>query len=195
MAPAGKPRRVTLRRSRPPFLKRVVVHPFTVAAFLRYNEVMAEVAYLVKRTKMVEPNARTMRANLTLVRRLQLADIACPEEPCLFFLGWDVGGNFDRVLDAVMDNAVNDWPAYRSVMSTEAKPRKAGSVEGDIQKVCQFYPGKTPGDVLAWPMSVFVFTVRGIEKADEKYEPSSDQDAEPAPIDVLGRIPGVAVVH
>lgn len=173
-----KPLRVTLWSWQPPWVRRCAARQLTLGRFLDLAEVVN--AKLMKMALMLDrqPTQLEILASMREAEIFAMADACFPDEPAGFFVPFLTRRNVLKVLCAL--EATNDVPGLLGLMKVGPYKRKVGSVDGDVERVCRQYQGVTPEQVHAWPMDVFLRTIRGLEDADKQYDPTSDESAQPA---------------
>lgn len=180
---------VRLWRAAPPFTKRVTVGQITVAGFLELLRLLvgkaAEVRTLAGRDVSPEELIRELREP----EFNALADSVCRGEEAGFFSRWLSLRNVRAIYLASFK--VNNWTRIFSCVDWSGqKKRRKGSLVGDIQAMCMMFPGLDPMTVQnEWPMEDFLAFIDAMNLTIEQDEP------EPMPIQALGMIPGVGIVH
>lgn len=97
-----------------------------------------------------------------------------------------------RAFGDLRSSAVNDWKRIQEeALNLTGKPRESSSTQGDIARLCKFYPGMTPFDVYRQDLIEFLDMVAGIAASVEERE---EKEQEPVALSELG-MPGIGVVH
>lgn len=177
---------VRLFRPLPPFLKRVTVGQITVAGFLELLRLLVGKASEVRLNVGRELSAEELIRELREPEFNALADSVCKGEQAGFFSGWLSLRNVRSIYLASFK--VNNWERIFSCVDWTAKKKRRGSVLGDIQIISRLYqvdPFVIEND---WPMEYFLSFVDAMNLQVE------DEQA-PTPVEVLGMIPGVGVIH
>ncbi len=177
---------VRLWRAYPPFSKRVMVGQITVSGFMELLRLLVSKAASVR----MEAGADVMPYDLIKAMREPefnaLADAVCKGEEAGFFERWLSLRNVKSVYLASF--RVNDWARIFSCVDwTASKKKRRGSLVGDIQIISQLYH-IDPMAIHLWPMEDFLAFVDAMNLAVEEV-------AEVTPVEVLGLIPGVQVIH
>lgn len=188
--------RVVLWRPWRPGVKVVTVRSFTVGRFLGFLERAGALAVQLKvRLNRDLTGEDILAAELSAADWSDLADYACPDERPGWFRPWFCAFNLRRMMTAFGDlrsGGVNDWRRITGeALNLTGEPRKSGTVQGDIARLCGFYPGMTPFDVYRQDLVEFLDMVAGIAASEEETE---EKEQEPVPLSALG-MDGVGVVH
>lgn len=179
--------RIHLWRRLPPFRRRVTVGQITVAGFLELIRLLVSHSAAVHRRIGHEVTADELLRELREPEFNALADAVCKGEDPGFFSGWLSLRNVRALYDASF--MVNNWRRiFGCVDWSGQKKKRKGSILSDIQVVSRVY-GIDPYSIEQWPMEYFLGF---IEEMNLTMQP---EPLEATPVDVLGMIPGVGVVH
>lgn len=178
--------KVRLWRPLPPFVKSVTVGQITVAGFMELLRVLvskaAEVRLQAGRDVVPEELIRSMREP----EFNALADSVCKDEETGFFSRWLSLGNVTRLYKASFQ--VNNWERIFSCVDWSGKKKRKGSLVNDIQMLARFDPIAAQVIHDTWPME---FLLNHIDAMNLQTE----QEQQPTPVEVLGLIPGVEIIH
>jgi len=180
---------VRLWKPLPPFSKSVTVGQITVAGFLELLRL------LVTKASTVRVHAGRDVTPEELIRELRepefnaLADSVCKGQEAGFFSKWLSLRNVRTLYLASFK--VNNWQRiFACVDWSAAKKKRKGSLIGDIQALCLVFHGLDPMTIQnEWPMEDFLAFVDAMNLSVQEDEP------EPMPLEALGMIPGVGIVH
>ena len=181
--------KVRLYRPLPPFVKSVTVGQITVAGFMELLRL------LVSKASAVRIEAGQDIAPEQMIRAMRepefnaLADSVCKGEEAGFFERWLSLRNVRAIYAASF--RVNDWERIFSCVDWTrgaGKKKRKGSIETDIDYLAIRYR-IDPEVIYGWAMEVFLARVDALNLQVQEDEP------EPMPAEVLGMMPGMAVVH
>lgn len=121
-----------------------------------------------------------------------LYECACPEAPPRQF--HPSPANTQTLLNAIADT--NDIPRLLSCINLNAdRPRRNGSLDGDLIGICRMFPGLTPPEVKGWYMDDFLDVCDGV-RVIAQAQSGIDLDAAACHPSAAAKMQGVQVtVH
>jgi hypothetical protein len=187
----GPPRRRKGKRAAP-LKHRVVVESFTLGRFRRLVAAAAEKMMQVAVRHDGPVGWADWQAAMTPEDYDVLFATACPEaQPRSFFPS---PRNTQALLLAVVDT--NDVPRLmRSINLDPDRPRRSGSLDGDVVALCRRFSGLTPPVVFSWYMDEFLDACAGLNSLAEA-ESGIPFDGPACDPRTMAHMPGVEVsVH
>lgn len=180
--------KIWLWRPLPPFVKSVTVGQITVAGFMELLRLLVSKAADVRLQAGREVSPEDLIRALREPEFNALADSICQDEDAGFFSGWLSLRNVRALYLASFK--VNNWERIFSCVDWtggQGKKRK-GSLVSDIQVISQIYHIDPMKIQTEWPMEDFLAFVDAMNLQVE-------EETGPTPVEVLGMIPGVGIVH
>lgn len=189
-----KTTRAILYRMGLPWRMTVTVGPITVGAFMGLVRAVAhkasEVRTLARRDITGEDLIRAFREP----EFLAFADAVVKGRPSEFFGAWLSTRNLLALMDA--SARVNDWRRILSCLNLSGeKPKRRGSLMGDIQIICRMFPGLDPMSVEDWPMEKFLTFCESLNLMQQGDDPTADPECRPTAMQGLAGLPGLGIVH